>query len=163
MTPDLLKQLSELTASRDRIEFSLGDTYDIKMSIVLLVATFLATLSGTILGMRDLPIPIRWLQFFGIISLVVSAAYCFVGLWPRDYRLEADPRTIQERVELKANAGEWDIEKVLRLQMEKAQERITINRRFNSSKSHLVDWAFRWVFAAFALEIVSLICLLPIL
>jgi len=41
--------LRELVADRDRLELSLGDALDVKGSIVLVVITFLATLSGSLL------------------------------------------------------------------------------------------------------------------
>ena len=161
MDSEILKQLSELTISRDRIEFSIGDTYDIKASIVLVIATFLASLCGSILSIEGLAIPIRWLQLFVITSLVVSVVYCFRVLWLQDYRLEANPKKIQEWLEPKVISGELDVEKALRLQLAAAQNRITVNRQFNQKKSDRLEKAFIGAFVAFGFQAVSLLCLLP--
>ena len=161
MNQEILKQLSDLTASRDRVEFSLGDTYDIKASIVLVIATFLATLSGSILSVQGLAIPIRWLQLLAVIALVISAFYCFRVLWPRHYRLEGNPKKIRDWLELQIKEGGLDAASALQSQMIATENRIAVNRAFNMEKSAMVIKSFYWVFAAFGCQILSLLCLLP--
>jgi len=125
--------------------------------------TFLAALCGNILSIQTLAIPIRWLQGLAIVALVVSGIYCFRTLWPRQYRLEADPKRIQDWLEQQLKEGSFDAEMALQSQMLATQSRIAANRTFNMEKSAMVIKSFHWVFAAFAFQILSLLWLLPTL
>jgi hypothetical protein len=55
--------LGERTRKRDRFELELGDTFDVKASIVLLILTFLGTISATMLTADKLRLHRSWHKF----------------------------------------------------------------------------------------------------
>lgn|ERR1039458_6381761 len=85
----------DLTLERDRMEFSLGDTLDVKAGIVLAIITILGTLSGTLLSVTSIP---RWEQVAQLTSVGILALGCFfavAAVLPRKYILSATPQDLQ--------------------------------------------------------------------
>ena len=75
--------LRELVADRDRLELSLGDALDVKGSIVLVVITFLATLSGSLLESPGLGRYGRLGQLISIVALAVGGVLAVVSVAPQ--------------------------------------------------------------------------------
>ena len=72
----------DLTLERDRMEFSLGDTLDVKAGIVLAVITVLGTLSGTLLSTAGVAYSVLRRGFyhrFGITSAFASGTFHSAG------------------------------------------------------------------------------------
>lgn len=86
-----LNELSQYVYERDRHEFSLGDTLDIKTGLLLASLTFLAIQSGSIISATPLPRAQLVAQSIAIILMVVCGLCCAIELWPRDYMREAMP------------------------------------------------------------------------
>jgi hypothetical protein len=63
--------IAEKAKDRDRFELELSDTFDVKASIVLLILTFLGTLSATLLTVERLPAPVKLAQIPVIAGLVI--------------------------------------------------------------------------------------------
>jgi len=82
--------LSEYVFERDRVEFSLGDTLDIKTGLLLASLTFLAIQSGSLMA-STLPHAQFVAQIISIGCMVFGAIFCVVELWPRVYMREAMP------------------------------------------------------------------------
>src|SRR5205809_1022571 len=70
---------------RDRLEFSLCDSTDVKASILLLLITFLATLSASLVAEKDLNALGRSGQAVVIVFLAISTVFSVSCLRPRDY------------------------------------------------------------------------------
>jgi hypothetical protein len=78
--------------SQDEREVDLGDTFDIKTSIALVILIFLATQSAEFLKM---PLSSFWhlIQQLSVASLVIAGVLALIELIPRDYRLRMPPDT----------------------------------------------------------------------
>jgi len=85
-----MDELSEYVYERDRIEFSLGDTLDIKTGLLLATLTFLALQSGSLIESK-LSFAQSVAQSLSILFQVIGAVFCVLELWPRDYEREAMP------------------------------------------------------------------------
>ncbi len=83
----------EKTKERDRFELELSDTFDVKASIVLLILTFLGTISATILTADRLAQMAKLAQFPVIAGVVISGIFCVACLWPKVYLLDDLPET----------------------------------------------------------------------
>src|ERR1700739_2676174 len=83
--------LGEKTQERDQFELDLGDTFDVKASIVLLILTFLGTISATILTADKVPLVPKLAQIPVIAVTVISGIFCVACLWPKDYLFDDLP------------------------------------------------------------------------
>jgi hypothetical protein len=72
--------LGEKTRERDRFELDLGDTFDVKASIVLLILTFLGTISATILTAEKASAIPKLAQIPVIAFTVISGIFCVACL-----------------------------------------------------------------------------------
>jgi hypothetical protein len=84
--------LYQKIAERDRLEFSLCDSTDVKASILLLLITFLAGLAASLLAEKELDTIVRSGQGFVIVFLAVSTLCAVLCLRPRDYSTEKRPQ-----------------------------------------------------------------------
>lgn len=163
MSAEALKEI--MTArifERDRQEFALGDTLDIKTSIVLVALTFLASQTAQCLQ-SELVFPGKVFQYFSIVALVLGGVTAVAELWPRDYRIEATPDKYERWIDQlevyysdEPNASAKVIREAVTRRAELAKERIQENLSVNKQKSHLMMISFVCTTLAFALNLATL-------
>jgi hypothetical protein len=90
MEDNLTAALFEYVQERDRAEFALGDTLDVKTGLVLAGLTFLAIQSGDFIK-PDLPLSQIVAQAISVLAMIVGGILAVCELWPRDYDREATP------------------------------------------------------------------------
>ncbi len=134
--------LGERARERDRFELELGDAFDVKASIVLLILTFLGTISATMLTAQILTRVPKLAQIPVIAAIVVSGVFCVACLWPKNYLLDDLPATYTNWL---ANLEESDparLERITGLSLELANGRITHNHALNKTKAWALNGAF---------------------
>ena len=148
--------LGERTRERDRFELDLGDTFDVKASIVLLILTFLGTISATMLTADKLTTVPKLAQVPVIAATVISGIFCVACLWPKDYLFDDLPETYANWL---ADLGESDSEQlqgVTSLSLELANGRITHNHALNKTKAWSLNGAFWFMALALFVELGTL-------
>jgi hypothetical protein len=148
--------LGERTRERDRFELDLGDTFDVKASIVLLILTFLGTISATMLTAEKLTAAAKLAQIPVIASIVISGIFCVACLWPKDYLFDDLPEAYADWL---ADLGESDSERlegVTNLSMELANGRIGHNHALNKTKAWSLNGAFWFMALALFIELGTL-------
>jgi hypothetical protein len=147
----------EMTLERDRMEFGLGDTIDVKAGITVAIIAALGTLSGTLLTASGaLP---KWELISQLISIGCLLVACFLAVCaviPRNYMLAATPENFQNWVSsLRQHYVDnpdpsLDIDSIVDDNLVSlAAKRVEANHAINVSKSRLIEWAI-WP-VAFAL------------
>lgn len=175
----ILELLRADIRSRDEAEFSLGDTLDVKASILLVVVIFLAGVTGGLLtsgGARAYSSStwiqllcanfllggyssLMWIQLLCAIFFLVSGGSIVYVVWPRTYLMEDENRasTLLEYF-AEDPAAETDLpvgEKILREDISKAVDRVRHNHTLNARKSLALQGAFYAAIPALILELVS--------
>jgi len=148
--------LGERTRERDRFELDLGDTFDVKASIVLLILTFLGTISATMLTADKLTAVPKPAQIPVIAATVISGIFCVACLWPKDYLFDDLPETYANWL---VDLGESDAEQlkgVTNLSLELANGRITHNHALNKTKAWSLNGAFWFMALALFVELGTL-------
>ena len=148
--------LGERTRERDRFELDLGDTFDVKASIVLLILTFLGTISATMLTADKLTAVPKLAQIPVIAATVISGIFCVACLWPKDYLFDDLPETYANWL---VDLGESDAEQlkgVTNLSLELANGRITHNHALNKTKAWSLNGAFWFMALALFVELGTL-------
>jgi hypothetical protein len=148
--------LGERTRERDRFELELGDAFDVKASIVLLILTFLGTISATMLTADRLPAAPKLAQIPVIALVVISGMFCVACLWPKDYLFDDLPEAYAN---WQGDLGESDserLEAVTALTMELANGRITHNHALNKTKAWSLNGAFWFMALALFAELGAL-------
>lgn len=148
--------LSEMN-TKDGVAVNLGDTLDVKASILLALIVFLATqtayfLEGSPAGF------LRFLLFSSAVLLGAATACSFLELWPREYFLLSPEKILSDRVvELRdfysANegfSGEEMIQELTENEVEWARKRISCNQKINRRKSF-------WLWLSFGLAALAMI------
>jgi hypothetical protein len=159
--------IAEIVRSQDERELALGDTFDIKTSIALVVITFLATQSAEFLKE---PLSACWhiAQQVSVGFLVIAGALALIELVPRDYRLRMAPDEFLHWVdEVKASyrksAVQYPereaIEHIKSIEIEKIKARFSANSSINEQKSWLMNWSFRATMVAVILNLATLVSL----
>lgn len=171
MTPaEVRKEIADLVADDakrlDEIIFQTGDVLDVKASIILVAVTFLATLSGEILTVSDLPVAIKVIQVIAVVAVSIAGVLTVCALWPRQFDVPPSPtRTsayaeqLQQYFRGKLNADELLVEDLRKDAMEIRLERIATNRRLAVSKSRFNKFAFYSIGVAVCAELASLLWL----
>jgi hypothetical protein len=145
--------LAERTRERDRFELELGDAFDVKASIVLLILTFLGTISATMLTAEKLTAIPKLAQIPMIASIVISGIFCVACLWPKDYLFDDLPETYANWL---ADLGESDSERlegITSLSLELANSRISRNHALNKTKAWSLNGAFWFMSIALFVEL----------
>jgi len=145
--------LGERTRERDRFELDLGDAFDVKASIVLLIPTFLGTISATMLTADKLTAIPKVAQIPVIALIVISGTLCVACLWPKDYLFDDLPETYTNFL---ADLGESDSERlegITSLSLELANGRITHNHALNRTKAWSLNGAFWFMALALFVEL----------
>ena len=165
----MMSNLADYAYERDRAEFNLGDTLDIKTGIILACLTFLAIQAGELLKQPQTAhnqIIAQILSIISILALIVGGVFAVLVMRPRNYYREATPDEY----------GEWivwikDVEAYRRKHPEvsvpddaltearilSANERIQINAAINKRKSLLMFVAFWATSVSFIANILTLV------
>jgi hypothetical protein len=160
---EILNAMESLTFERDRQEFALGDTLDIKTGLILAALTFLA-IQSTDLVKGGLSFRQEIVQFVSVIAMIVGGAFCAAELWPRDYAREAPPSKYQDWIEHanklhEENPQESDpvtVEALTSARISSALTSVQTNLAINKLKSKLMIVAFFGAIAAFAANVATL-------
>jgi hypothetical protein len=150
--------------SQDEREVDLGDTFDIKTSIALVILIFLATQSADFLKM---PLSFCWhiIQQLSVAFLVIAATLALIELIPRDYHLRMAPDAFLNWADqVKASYKKSDvpdpesgaIAHIRDVEIKKLKDRFTANSSVNAKKSWLVNWSFRAMTLAVILNLLTL-------
>lgn len=157
---DIMKEIAEYVFERDRHEFSLGDTLDIKTGLLLASLTFLALQSGNLMA-SALPRTQFVAQLLSVGCMVVGGIFCVIELWPRNYMREAMPEEYEAWMssldDYRKQYPDADTSLTLpaaRLSM--AKQRIHTNSGINKGKSNFMFVAFYCVVAAFIANLATL-------
>lgn len=151
----LIKEFSE----ESERSFSLGDTYDMKANVLLVVLTFLAGQSVYFLSLSHVW-PIRYGQFVSSALIIVSGVMILLELFPRDYQgyfpsNGAIERKISELRE-KHKSEETVISELGKMKIEWARSRARKNKEINARKSVLLNRAFWFLLAVISINLVTL-------
>lgn len=148
---ELLHQKIE---ERDRLEFSLCDSTDVKASVILLLITFLAGLAASLLAEKELNVLIRFGQEVVIVLLAVSMLFAVLCLKPRDYSTEKRPQEyegwlskLREYYAGKPDADAKVLNQFRQGSIAKTMARIKENYGVNRTKLKYLRCSF-WVFVA---------------
>jgi hypothetical protein len=134
--------IADKTRERDRFELDLGDAFDVKASIVLLILTFLGTTAATILTADKLSEVPKLAQIPVIAFTVISGIFCVACLWPKNYLLDDLPGTyVNWLAELEGSEAE-QLEGVENLSFELANARIIHHHELNKTKAWALNGAF---------------------
>ena len=142
----------------------MGDTFDIKTSIALVILIFFATQSADFLRM---PLSFWWhtLQQLSVVCLVIAGVLALIELIPRDYRLRMPPDaflTWADQVKAsyeKSDAPDPESEAVAHIrdvEIKKLKDRFAANSSVNATKSWLVNWSFRATMLAVIFNLLTL-------
>lgn len=158
-----MRELSEYTYERDRNEFNLGDTLDIKTGLLLASLTFLAIQSAELIkpGLRLIE---SIAQAVSVLCLIAGGVLCVMELWPRDYAREALPDKYEAWIsetdkfrEDEPNVEPITEEKLHSARFSAALERVRENSAINKKKSSLMFWAFYCLAASFVANVITLL------
>jgi hypothetical protein len=138
---------------RDRFELDLSDAFDVKASFVLLILTFLGTISATILTADKLTNRPKVAQIPVVVCVVISGILCVACLWPKDYLLDDLPETYSDWL---ASQSE-DLTSVANLSLELANGRIRHNHDLNKTKTWYLNGAFWSMTAGLFVDLCTLI------
>lgn len=155
--------LAEIS-SKDDLAVKLGDTLDVKASILLLVITFLATQTAYFLDKSPTALPHHLLVCSGMLLGCATIA-ALVELWPRTYMLPLPEKSGVERAaELRDFYGQHEgveagvmVAEFTKNQMGWAQSRIASNQAINRNKSKCLEWSFYFTAIAMLLNMVTLL------
>jgi hypothetical protein len=145
--------LAERARERDRFELDLSDAFDVKANIVLLILTFLGTISAMIVLAENLGKTAKILQIPVIAVLVVSGLFCLVCLWPKDYLLDDTPEVYMNWANSLAESEAGKLARLTQKSLELANGRIGRNHRLNDTKDWSLNRAFWSMTVAFFFEL----------
>jgi hypothetical protein len=157
---EVLNAIEPLAYERDRQEFALGDTLDIKTGLILAALTFLAIQSGELIH-AGLPLSQQVFQYISVGALIVGGILATVELWPIDYDREASPDKYLDWLETESqNQGLSGSEAVASLltkgRLTRTLERINTNFTANKRKSRFMRASFLFVVLSFAANVITL-------
>lgn len=151
---EVMNAIEPLAYERDRQEFALGDTLDIKTGLILAALTFLAIQSGDLIH-AGLPPCQQILQYISVAALILGGVLATLELWPIDYDREATPDIYLNwlEAESKGKSG-MDVPSILTQErLEWTLKRINTNLAANKRKSRFMRWSFLFVVLSFAANV----------
>jgi hypothetical protein len=151
---EVMNAIEPLAYERDRQEFALGDTLDIKTGLIMAALTFLAIESGDLIH-SGLPLCQQVLQYISVAALIFGGVLATLELWPIDYDREATPDIYLNwlEAESKGKSGA-DVPSILTQErLEWALKRINTNLAANKRKSRFMRWSFLFVVLSFAANV----------
>ena len=156
---EVLQAMEPVIYERDRQEFSLGDTLDIKTGMILAALTFLAIQSGELIH-SGLPITQKAIQYVSIASLIIGGVFATLELWPCQYDREASPNKYLRWLEEESEKLKRDPQTVAALlsncRLERALERVSNNLVVSTKKSNFMMASFVCALASFAANVATL-------
>jgi hypothetical protein len=161
---EVLNAMEALTYERDRQEFALGDTLDIKTGLILAALTFLAIQSSDLIH-AGLGFYQRLAQYISVASLIIGGALAAAELYPRDYDREAPPSKYQAWIadaeerhrQHPSDADPVNAEAFTSARLTSALQSVQTNLAINKKKSQLMICAFFCTMAAFAANVLTLL------
>jgi hypothetical protein len=161
---ELDRVIAEHLPDQDELEFDLGDTLDIKMSIVLVLIVFLAEQSSKFL---EISMPLHWhnIQRGAVGVLIVAGILSLWELFPRTYKTRMGHDEflawVQQLREFYEHEGvvnpEAKIAEFIRIKdAQRTRERIAANKGLNARKSTALSWSFYFVILAVLLNFATL-------
>jgi len=142
--------------------FVLGDTFDMKANVLLVVITFLAAQTAYFLGIVKMPVE-HYGQVASAILLAIAAVLVLLELRPKDYIFFSPSNGAIERKisKLQKEYGKEQDHKILehlvRDEIEWARERAKKHKELNRQKSTLLQWAFYITAWSVAINLVTLL------
>lgn len=156
---EVLQAMAPVIYERDRQEFSLGDTLDIKTGLILAALTFLAIQSGELIHF-GLPTIQKVIQYISIAALVIGGTFATLELWPSQYEREASPNKYLRWLEVESEKLKRNPEAVSALlsnsRLERTLERVSNNLLVNTKKSKFMMASFVCALASFAANVATL-------
>jgi hypothetical protein len=147
----------------DELKYQAADVLDVKASIILVVVTFLGTLSGQILSLPDLPTNVKVAQIVAVVADCLAGMLTLVALWPRDFDLPpsteesvAYVEKLEKHFDGQVGAEDLVFEEFRKSRARGISSRIKTNSKLVAFKSRLNHWTFYIVSTAVAAELVSL-------
>ena len=162
MEPQLAANISEYAFQRDKQEFNLGDTLDIKTGLILAALTFLAIQSGELLKPGVTPLE-ALLQMFSIAALTLGGVFVVYELKPRDYSREEPPLAyISWAEKLKSEGVDESAirQRIADRRLNLANERVATNLAINIKKARAMNKAFWFTVTAFGLNLFTLVLIM---
>src|ERR1039458_987523 len=98
---EIMDLMEPMVFERDRQEFALGDTFDIKTGLILAALTFLAIQSGEFIH-GGLSFYCKVAQYVSVGALIIGGILATIELWAIDYEREASPRSEEHTSELQS-------------------------------------------------------------
>lgn len=153
------EELAQYVFERDRHEFGLGDTLDIKTGLILASLTFLAVQSGGLIEAK-LTLSQAIMQTVSITALIFGGALSMVELWPTDYEREALPEKYEQWLDdmrqYVQRYPDADPANLRAARLSSAKARIQKNGRNNRKKSRFMFLAFYCLCASFVANVLTL-------
>jgi hypothetical protein len=161
---EVLNAMEVLTYERDRQEFALGDTLDIKTGLILAALTFLAIWSSDLIH-DGLGFYQKLAQYISVVSLIIGGAFAAAELYPRDYDREATPSKYQAWIadadekhkQHPDDADSVNAEAFTSARLASALQSVQTNLAINRTKSRLMICAFFCTMMAFAVNVLILL------
>ena len=147
------------TKERDRYELDLSDSFDVKASFVLLILTFLGTISATILTADHLTALAKLAQIPVIVGVVISGIFCVASLWPKDYLLDDLPQTYTVWAADLEQSESDQLASVTSLSRDLAYRRISHDHALNTTKTWYLNRAFWSMSAGLFVELGAVACI----
>lgn len=161
MTIDFDLIAKRLDVKDDQV-FKLGDVFDVKASIGLIVITFLATQTATFLATTGGRVE-HGLEVAAAVALALAGALAFLELWPRYYAIETTEALDGWIGELQAYyQHDLDADAKVAAQLragliKRVKERITVNAALNARKATYLTWSFTFTGIALGLNLITLL------
>jgi Family of unknown function (DUF5677) len=159
---ELSRLESEYISERDAREFSLGDTLDIKASIILAIGVFLAGQSEHFFQ-SNINYLATIVQYVSVASLILASVLAVLELWPQAYGTEASPEKYQEwagKLKIYYSGAENEealvMNQVIVGRSQRATERVVENIRANKRKSFYLSAAFVFTSISLAANLLTL-------
>lgn len=158
---EVLQAFESMVCERDRQEFALGDTLDIKTGLILAALTFLAIQSSDLIH-NGLSSYCKVAQGVSVVALIIGGIFVTLELWPSDYAREANPAKYQEWLAemekfQQQNPDEpMTPEKLRAARVDSALKSVATNSAINKKKSNLMLYAFTCTMVAFAVNVITL-------
>jgi hypothetical protein len=167
MAMNVYNEIAEVAKAQDEREQALGDTFDIKTSIALVVITFLATQSESLLKATERLGCWHTVQRISVVFLAIAGTLAIIELIPRNYRFRmpldkyvswADGVLASYKnpeVDV-TNPEEEALAYIEREEIKKAKDRFLANRAINDRKSWYMHWSFWATVAALITNLLTL-------
>lgn len=154
---EVLNAIEPLVYERDRQEFSLGDTLDIKTGLVLAALTFLALQSAELIR-SGLPLMQKIVQYASVSSLVLGGIFAAWELLPANYDREATPDKYVDWLETERQKNpDLVAQTLMNGRLKRAMERVTGNLAVNKRKSRFMVASFVCALVSFGANVLTLV------